>query len=58
MEGACGSVEDCWKGFGIGSTLKCLRNLEAVGVRRMPKVSEVGVGKTPRCFGSGKQVVP
>ena len=58
VEGACGSIGDCWKGLGIGSTLKCLRNSEAVGVRRMLKVSEVGVGKTLRCFGSGKQVVP
>ena len=54
----CGSVGDCWKGLGIGSTSKCLWNLEAVGVQSMPKVSKVGVGKTLRCFGSGKQVVP
>ena len=58
MEGAHGSVGDCWKGLGIGSTPKHLWNWEAVGFQRMPKVSEVGVGKTPRCFWSGKQVVP
>ena len=58
MEGACGSVGDCWKGLGIGSTPKCLWNMEVVGVQRMPKVSKVGVGKTLRCFGSGKQVIP
>ena len=32
VEGACSSIGDCWKGLGIGSTLKCLWNLEAVGV--------------------------
>ena len=58
MEGARSNVGDCWKGLGIRSTLKCLWNLEVVGVQRMPKVSEVGVGKTPRCFQSGKQVIP
>ena len=58
MEGACGSIGDCWKGLRIGSTPKCLWNSEAVRVQRMLKVSEVRVGKTPRCFGSGKQVVP
>ena len=47
MEGVCGSIGDCWKGLGIGSTLKCLRNWEAVRVQRMLKVSEVRVGKTP-----------
>ena len=26
MEGACGNVEDCWKGLRIGSTPKCLWN--------------------------------
>ena len=55
VEGACGSIRGCWKGLGIGSTPKCS---EVVKVQRMLKVSEVGVGKTPRCFGSGKQVVP
>ena len=58
MEGAHSSVVDCWKGLRIRSTLKYLRNSEAVGVQRMPKVSKVGVGKTLRCFQSGKQVVP
>ena len=58
MEGACGSVGDCWKGLGIGSTPKCLWNLEVVRVQRMLKVSEVGVGKTLRCFWSRKEVVP
>ena len=54
MEGARSSVGDCWKGLRMRSTLKCLQNSEVVGVQRMPKVSEVGVGKTPRCFRSGK----
>ena len=58
VEGARSSVGDCWKGLGIRSTPECLWNLEVVGVRRMPKVSEVGVGKTPRCFQSRKQVIP
>ena len=58
MEGACSSVGDCWKGLGIRSTPKCLQNSEAVRVQRMPKVSEVRVGKTLRCFQSGKQVIP
>ena len=58
MEGAHGSVGDCWKGLGIRSTPKCLQNSEVVGVQRMLKVSEVRVGKTLRCFWSGKQVVP
>ena len=58
MEGVHSSVGDCWKGLGIRSTPKCLQNSEAVRVQRMPKVSEVGVGKTPRRFWSGKQVVP
>ena len=58
VEGACGSVGDCWKGLRIRSTLKCLQNWEVVGVWRMLKVSEVRVGKTPRCFRSGTQVVP
>ena len=58
MEGVCGSVGDHWKGLGIGSTSKHLWNWEAVGVQRMPKVSEVGVGKTLRCFWSRKQVIP
>ena len=48
MEGVCGSVGDCWKGLGVGSTAKRLWNLEVVGVQRMLKVSEVGVGKTLR----------
>ena len=58
VEGACSIVGDCWKGLGMRSTPKCLWNSEAVGVQRMPKVSEVRVGNTPRCFRSGKQVVP
>ena len=58
MEGACGNVGDCWKGLKIGSPLKRLWNWEAVGVRGMPKVSEVRVGSTPRQLQSGKQVVP
>ena len=45
MEGACGSIGDCWKGLRIGSTLKCLQNSEAVRIQRMLKVSKVGVGK-------------
>ena len=32
VEGVCGSIGNCWKGLGIGSTLKCLQNSEAVGV--------------------------
>ena len=44
VEGAHGSVGDCWKGLGIGSALKHLYNWEAVGVQRMLKVSKVGVG--------------
>ena len=58
VEEVCSSVGDCWKGLGIRSTFECFWNSEAVGVQRMPKVSEVRVGKTPRCFRSGKQVVP
>ena len=58
MEGACGSVGDCWKGLGIGSILKCLWNWEVVRVQRMLKVSKVGVGRIPKCFQSGKQVIP
>ena len=58
MEGAYGSVGECWKGLRIGSTSKCLWNWEVVGVQRMPKVSEVRVGKTLRQLWSGKQVVP
>ena len=58
MEGACGSVGDCWKGLRIGSPLKHLQNWEAVRVREMPKVSKVGVGRTPRQLQSGKQVIP
>ena len=58
MEGACGHIGDCWKGLGIGSTLKGLWNSEVVGVQRMLKVSEVGVGKTLRQLWSRKQVVP
>ena len=50
MEGVHGSNGDCWKGLGVGKSLKCFWNWEAVGVRRMLKVSEVGVRKTPRCF--------
>ena len=59
MEGECGCVGDCWKGLGIGSTSKCLWNWEAVGVQRMPKVSEVGVGKTPQdSFGAENRSSP
>ena len=58
VEGVCSSVGDCWKGLGIRSTLKCFWNSEVVGVWRMPKVSEVRVGKTPRCFWNRKQVIP
>ena len=58
VEGARSSVGDCWKGLRIRSTPKHLQNWEVVGVQRMPKVSEVGVGKTPRCFWSRKQVIP
>ena len=58
VEGVCSSIGDCWKRLGIGSTSKCLWNSEAVGVWRMLEVSEVGVGKTLRCFQSGKQVIP
>ena len=58
MGGEHGSVRGCWKGLGIGSPLKRLWNWEAVGVRGMPKVSEVRVGSTPRQLQSGKQVVP
>ena len=58
MEGACGSIGDCWKGLGIGSAAKRLWNSEVVRVQRMLKVSEVGVGKTPRQLQSAKQVVP
>ena len=47
-EGVCGSVGDCWKGLRVGSTVKHLWNSEVVGVQRMLKVSEVGVGKTLR----------
>ena len=28
VEGACSSIGDYWKGFGIGSTPKCLQNWE------------------------------
>ena len=48
VEGAYGSIGECWKGLRIGSTSKCFRNWEVVGVQRIPKVSEVGVGRTPR----------
>ena len=48
MEGVHGSIEDHWKGLGIGKTLKHFWNWKVVGVQRMPKMSEVGVGKTPR----------
>ena len=58
VEGTCGSIGACWKGLRIGSTSKCLWNSEVVGVRKMLKVSEVGVGRTPRQLQSGKQVVP
>ena len=58
MEGACSSVGDCWKGLGIGSPLKRLRNWEVVGVWEIMKVSEIGVGRTLRQLQSGKQVIP
>ena len=58
MEGLCGSVGDCWKGLGIGSTAKCLRNWEVVGVQRMLKVSEVRVGKLQDTFGVEKRSSP
>ena len=29
MEGACGSVEDCWKGLRIGSTPKHLVKIDS-----------------------------
>ena len=35
-------------GLGIEKTQKHFWNWKAVGVQRMPKMSEVGVGKTPR----------
>ena len=54
MEGVCSSVGDCWKGLGIRSTPKCLWNSEAVGVQRMPKVSEVGVRKNFEMFSERK----
>ena len=58
MEGAYGSVGDCWKGLGVGRTPKCFWNWEAVRVQRMLKVPEVGVRKGPRQLQSGKEVVP
>ena len=58
VEGACSSIGDCWKGLRIGSTAKHLWNLKVVGVQRMLKVSEVGIGKTPRQLWSGNQVIP
>ena len=64
LEGASGEGSE-WKehvlvlkGLGIGSILKCLWNWEVVRVQTMPKVSEVGVGRIPKCFQSGKQVIP
>ena len=48
MEGACSSIGDCWKGLGIGSTSKHLWNWEAVGVRRMPKVSGDDLFSAPK----------
>ena len=50
----CSSVGDCWKGLGIGSTLKCHRNWEVVGVPRMPKASEVRVVKNSKMFSEWK----
>ena len=47
VEGVHGSVGDCWKGLGIGKTLKCFWNWKVVGV-----------GKTLRHLWSGKEVVP
>ena len=58
MEGAHGSVGDYWKGLRIGKTPKCFWNWKAVGVQRMPKVSEVRVGKTLRHLWSRKEVIP
>ena len=58
MEGVHGSVGDCWKGLRIGKTLKCFQNWKVVRVCRMPKVSEVGVGKTLRHLWSRKEVIP
>ena len=58
MEGVHGSNGDCWKGLGVGKSLKCFWNWEAVGVRRMLRVSEVGVEKIPRHLQSRKEVVP
>ena len=58
MEGVCGSVGNCWKGLGVGRTLKHFWNWKAVRVQRMLKVSEVRVRKTPRWLWSGKEVIP
>ena len=58
MEGACGSVGDCWKGLRVGRTLKHFWNWEVVGVQRMPKVSEVGVGKLQDRFRAEKRSSP
>ena len=46
MEGAHGSVGDCWKELGIGITPKCFWNQR-----------EIGVGKTLRHLWSEKEVV-
>ena len=58
MEGAHGSVGDCWKGLGVGRTLKCFWNWEVVRVQRMSKLSEVRDKKTLRWLWSGKEVIP
>ena len=50
----CGSVEDCWKGLGVGKTLKCFWNWKGVRVQRILKVSKVRVRKTPRWLQSRK----
>ena len=57
VEGAHGSVGDCWKGLRVGRT-KCFWNCEAVGIQRMSKMSEVGVRKTLKWLWSGKEVFP
>ena len=58
MEGACGSIGDCWKGLRVGRTPKHFWNWEVVGIQRMSKVSEVRVRKTLRWLWSRKEVVP
>ena len=41
----CMVVGDCWEGLGVGRTPKHFWNWEVVGVQRMPKVSEVKIGR-------------